>query len=160
MLKRRRAGGQAAEAVSAGGVVVRRAERSGPPEVLVLSGDGGRVRNLPKGVIEEGESPGLAAVREVREEGGVDAEIVGELPSIDYWFFWGPDRTRYHKTVHFFLMRYLSGDTADHDDEAEAAEWMSADAAVEALTYPKERETVRRALALLARQETGEWTAT
>lgn len=136
-------------AVSAGGVVVRGGAEPGTVDVLVLTSKEGRVRHLPKGTVEDGESAEAAATREVREEGGVVAEVLAALPTIDYWFFWRPEATRYHKYVHFFLMRYLSGDVADHDDEVEAAEWMPAAAALGSLTYPKERHALRRALAEL-----------
>jgi 8-oxo-dGTP pyrophosphatase MutT (NUDIX family) len=109
--------------------------------------DGSQVLALPKGHLDHGESPLEAATREVREEAGLDVELVGEL-----------GQTRYHyerkyrsvaKAVTFYLFRYTSGDVADHDSEIERAFWMSLDEAQQALTYEGEREMVARALALL-----------
>ena len=131
-------------AVSAGGVVVR--EDRQVREMLVLTREHGRVRCLPKGTVEVGETHEQAAVREVREEGGVDARILEQLPTIDYWFYWRPEKTRYHKFVHFYLMRYIDGDVADHDHEVEEADWVPAPDAVRALTFAGERDTAILAL--------------
>jgi 8-oxo-dGTP pyrophosphatase MutT (NUDIX family) len=131
---------------SAGGVVVR------GEQVLVIvprrnAADGSRVLGLPKGHIDPGETPLQAALREVREETGVDAEPVGELGEVRYWY-------RRHgrsvpKAVVFYLLRYLSGDTADHDDEVEEARWIPLARACAELTYDGERKIVERALAAL-----------
>jgi 8-oxo-dGTP pyrophosphatase MutT (NUDIX family) len=129
---------------SAGGVVVR------GEEVLVIvprrrAADGARVLGLPKGHIDPGESALEAALREVREETGVEAELVGELGEVRYWY-------RRHgrtipKSVVFYLLRYLSGDTEDHDEEVEEARWMALERACTELTYEGEREIASRALA-------------
>lgn len=111
----------------------------------MLTRSGGAVKCLPKGTVEAGESHEAAAVREVREEGGIDAEILAPLPAVDYWFYWRPDKTRYHKFVHFFVMRYLGGDVADHDDEVEGSEWIELKDAPAILTYAGEKQTVLRA---------------
>jgi ADP-ribose pyrophosphatase YjhB (NUDIX family) len=132
--------------------VVVRTDR-GTTEVLVLTRDHGRIHHLPKGLVEGGESVESTAQREVREEGGVEAEIVAALPTIDYWFVWGPERTRYHKYVHFFLMRYRGGDVADHDHEVDEADWVTADRAMQMLSYRGERDSLARALDLIADEE-------
>ena len=129
---------------SAGGVVIRRFR--GRPFVAVV-----RVREgvlaLPKGHPEPGESSAEAARREVREEAGVEAEVVGSLGEVKYWYQRGGRRIA--KVVEFFLLRYVSGDVGDHDHEVEQARWIPATQAARTLTYDGERKMVRKALARL-----------
>jgi 8-oxo-dGTP pyrophosphatase MutT (NUDIX family) len=129
---------------SAGGVVFNAA---GDVVVIVptrRAADGSRVLALPKGHPDGTESPAQAALREVREEAGVEAEVVESLGEVRYWYQRGGRRIA--KAVEFFLLRYVSGDVADHDHEVEHARWMPAEQAAETLTYDGEREMVRRAL--------------
>ncbi len=106
--------------------------------------DGSRVLGLPKGHIDPGETEQQAATREVREETGVQAELVRELGEVRYWYNRGGRSVP--KSVVFYLFRYLEGDPADHDDEVERAYWMDLREAARALTYSGEREMVGRAL--------------
>jgi 8-oxo-dGTP pyrophosphatase MutT (NUDIX family) len=133
--------------LSAGGVVIR----DGEVAVIVpvkRAADGTRVLGLPKGHPNNGESPEQAATREVREETGVQAELVEKLGDIRYHF---ERRGRtIAKTVAFYLFRYRSGDLADHDDEIEEARWMPLEDAVRELTHPGEREMVAKALSRVA----------
>lgn len=128
-------------------------EDRGTTEVLVLTRNRGPVHHLPKGLVEKDEGVEATALREVLEEGGVEAEIVAPLPTIDYWFVWGPERTRYHKYIRFFLMRYRGGDVADHDREVDEAGWVAAEKAMKMLSYRGERDSLARALAFLADEE-------
>ncbi len=99
---------------------------------------------LPKGHLDDGETPEQAATREVREEGGVEADLIDHLGDVRYWY-----RRRGRsvpKRVSFYLFRYRAGDPADHDDEVEEARWMGLTEASRALTYEGEREMVLRAL--------------
>jgi 8-oxo-dGTP pyrophosphatase MutT (NUDIX family) len=126
---------------SAGGVVVRRMR--GRPFVAVV-----RVRNdvlaLPKGHPDAGESAADAAWREVREETGLEAELVEKLDDIRYWYVRGGERVM--KIVSFFLFRYRSGSVADHDHEVEEALWIPLDEARDRLAYKGEREMATIAL--------------
>jgi len=129
---------------SAGGVVM-----NADHEVIVIvptrrAADGSRVLALPKGHPDGRESPLQAALREVREEAGVQTEVVETLGEVRYWYQRGGRRIA--KVVEFFLLRYVSGDVADHDHEVEQARWVPAAEAAETLTYAGERDMVRRAL--------------
>jgi 8-oxo-dGTP pyrophosphatase MutT (NUDIX family) len=128
---------------SAGGVVVR-----GEQTLVIVprrrAADGSSVVGLPKGHLDPGETPLQAAVREVREETGVEAELVQELGEVRYWY--RRDGRAVPKSVVFFLLRYCAGDTADHDDEVEEVRWVPLTEACTALTYEGEREMARRAL--------------
>lgn len=128
---------------SAGGVVVRGAE------CLVIvptrrAKDGSKVLALPKGHPEADETAEEAAVREVREETGVDAEVVGDLGDVRYWY--QRDGRRIAKRVRFFLMAYRAGELAGQEEEVEEASWMPLEEALTALSYQGEREVVQRAL--------------
>ena len=109
---------------------------------------GRRVLGLPKGHLDEGETPEAAAKREVAEETGVTAELIDKLGDVEYNY----ERRgrRRAKRVVFYLFEYRSGSLEDHDHEIEEARWMPLEEAVEALTYPGEREIVRRALSRLS----------
>lgn len=126
--------------ISAGGVVVH----DGACVVIVPTRramGGTRVLTLPKGHIEPGEGAAEAAIREVREEAGVDVRLVEKLDDLRYWY--QRDGMRIAKVVSFFLLEYVSGDPADHDpNEVEEALWMPLDEAEAALSYCGEREMV------------------
>jgi 8-oxo-dGTP pyrophosphatase MutT (NUDIX family) len=99
---------------------------------------------LPKGHVDAGESPEQAARREVREETGVEAELVEKLGDVTYWYQRAGQRI--FKVVTFYLFRYRSGSVEDHDWEIEEAMWMPLEEAARELSFPGEREMVARAL--------------
>ena len=107
-----------------------------------------RVLVLPKGHLDPGETDEAAAVREVAEETGVDAELIDKLGDVEYSY----ERRgrRRNKRVAFYLFEYRSGSVEDHDHEIEEARWMPLNEAVRDLTYKGEREIVRRALSRLS----------
>ena len=134
---------------SAGGVVVR----DGRCIVIVptrRAADGSRVLALPKGHPDGTESAADAALREVREETGVEAELVEKLGDIRYWYMRGGRRIA--KVVSFFLLDYVSGELDDHDHEVEHAEWMALDEAARRLTYKGERDMVAAGGRVLSRR--------
>jgi 8-oxo-dGTP pyrophosphatase MutT (NUDIX family) len=106
--------------------------------------DGSRVLALPKGHPEPGESTAAAALREVREEAGVEARLVEKLGDVRYWYMRAGQRIA--KVVSFFLLEYVAGEVDDHDLEVEHARWLSLEDAARELTYPGEREMAARAL--------------
>ena len=132
---------------SAGGVCVRRID--GRDHVAAIRVKGGKVLALPKGNIDRGESPEQAARREVREEAGVDAEVVQKLGDVEYWYV-RRGGTRVFKNVAFFLLSYLSGDVEDHDHEVDSAEWVPLDDAERLLQYKGEKQMAAAALTALA----------
>jgi mutator protein MutT len=107
-----------------------------------------RVLVLPKGHLDPGETDEAAAVREVAEETGVAAELIEKLGDVEYSY----ERRgrRRNKRVAFYLFEYRSGSLEDHDHEIEEARWMPLQDAVRELTYPGEREIVKRALSRLS----------
>ena len=135
------------EEFSAGGVVVR------GDEVAVIvpvkrDAAGNKVLGLPKGHADGDESPAEAAKREIREEAGIEAELIDELGDVRYSYQRGGRPI--DKVVRFFLFEYRSGDVADHDHEIEDARWMLLEEAARSLSYSGEREMVHRALSRIA----------
>jgi 8-oxo-dGTP pyrophosphatase MutT (NUDIX family) len=100
---------------------------------------------LPKGHPERGEAAVEAARREVREETGLEAEPLGKLDDVRYFYVRGGRRVL--KVVSFFLFRYRSGSVRDHDEEVEGAEWVALEEAPRALSYRGEREMAALAAA-------------
>ncbi|HEX4806505.1 MAG TPA: NUDIX hydrolase [Conexibacter sp.] len=132
---------------SAGGVVVR-----GEQVIVIVptrrGPQGQRVLALPKGHVDPGETPDRTALREVREETGVDAVLREKLGDVRY--FYQRDGKRIFKRVTFYLFAYRGGSLDDHDDEVEEARWMPLSEAVAALSYDGEREMAERALSAIA----------
>lgn len=138
------------EQISAGGVAFRRTE-SGATEVAVVSVKPSRRWQLPKGIIDAGETPEIAALREVREEAGIETELVELIEKVEYWYvgFHKSERVRFHKFVYFYLLKYLAGDTANHDHEISEARWVSVDEAIEMLAFKSEKDVVKKASELI-----------
>jgi 8-oxo-dGTP pyrophosphatase MutT (NUDIX family) len=131
--------------VSAGGVAFRRVKST--LEMAIVSVKPSLRWQLPKGIVDPGETPEVTAVREVREEAGVDTELVQLIETVEYWYqrIQYGKRVRYHKFVHFYLLQYLSGDVADHDHEIAESRWVSFEEAIEMLAFKSERGVVEKA---------------
>ena len=131
---------------SAGGLVVRRMR--GRPYIAAVRVKDGTVLALPKGHIEPGESGAETAVREVREETGVDSSLVEKLDDIRYWYT--RDGARVLKVVSFFLLSYRSGSVRDYQRaEVDGAEWVPLEEAPQRLKYSGERKMALAALSKL-----------
>ena len=145
-----------ARAVSAGGVVLAETRPDAPVALVAHRSARGSLQwTLPKGAREEGETVAETALREVREETGLEAELIGPLDTIDYWFVWAPERTRYHKFVHYFLMRFVGGDFSQRDHEMEDAAWFEPDEARRRMAFANERRLLDLIPDVLATQDAG-----
>jgi len=139
---------RAVREVSAGGVIYRK--HAGAIEIALI-----HVRNrwgLPKGHVEKGESNSDAALREVREETGLEGRMRKKLGDIRYSYRdkrTGREPIRIYKRVYFYLLRYLKGDVRDHDHEVDEARWFPIEEAIQTLKFATERRMVKRALAVL-----------
>ena len=102
---------------------------------------------LPKGTPDSGETTEETALRETREETGLEVEIEAQLRSIRYFFVRGT--TRFHKTVHFFLMRPIGGSLDAHDAEFDEVRWMDLPEALAIMSHATERSVVEEAAALI-----------
>jgi 8-oxo-dGTP pyrophosphatase MutT (NUDIX family) len=130
---------------SAGGVVIR--HTPGGVEVALAARrtrKGDLAWGLPKGLVEPGEEPEEAALREVKEETGLEARILSPLGEISYWYVWDEERIR--KRVAFFLMEATGGDISQHDHEMEEIRWFPLDEAPKRATYPTERGVLGNAV--------------
>jgi 8-oxo-dGTP pyrophosphatase MutT (NUDIX family) len=142
-----------ARAVSAGGVVLAETRPDAPVALVAHRSVRGSLQwTLPKGAQEPGETVTETALREVREETGLEVELIGPLDTIDYWFVWAPEQTRYHKFVHYFLMHAVGGDFAGHDSEMEDADWFTLEQARRRMAFVNERKLLDLIPAALAGQ--------
>ena len=136
--------------VSAGGVAFR--WQGSDPKIAIVSVKPSLRWQLPKGIVDPGEEPKFTSVREVREEAGVETDLLSLIEIIEYWYrsvrYGKP--VRYHKFVHFYLLEYRSGDVSDHDHEIEEARWVSFDEAIEMLAFKSERGAVEKAREMIA----------
>ena len=141
------------EPVSAGGVVYRQVD--GRIETVLCGRDNPVRWSLAKGTPDPGETMEQTALREVREETGLEVEIEEPIRSIDYWFADRESDVRFHKTVHFYLMNPVGGNTEQHDPEFDIVQWFSSEEALETLAYPNEADVLREALELISQRERG-----
>lgn len=133
-------------AVAAGGVVYRRGTDGFEVALAGRLSDGTWV--LPKGQPDGSETLEQTALREVREETGLQVRAVGSLGQVEYWFAAGPERVR--KAVHFYLMEPIGGDTSLHDHEYDEIRWVPVGEARRMLSFDTYRDVLDRALAVIA----------
>jgi 8-oxo-dGTP pyrophosphatase MutT (NUDIX family) len=136
-----------ARATSAGGVVHRSVD--GRTQVILVHRRAPLLWALPKGTPDSGETVEETALRETREETGLEVEIEEQLRSIRYYFVRGS--TRFHKTVHFFLMRPIGGSTDAHDAEFDEVRWVDLPEAIALLNHATERSVVEEAAVAIRR---------
>ncbi|MBI2861683.1 MAG: NUDIX hydrolase [Chloroflexi bacterium] len=137
--------GRVYRAVSAGGVVFR--WQDDHIEFALVGYPKSNFWALPKGTPDTGESFEEAALRETREESGLEARIVASLGTIDYWFV--EAGRRYHKWVHYFLMEVVGGDVTQHDFEYDEVRWFPAEGVLPVMAYENERHVAARAIEYL-----------
>jgi len=139
--------------VSSGGVAFRWQDLE--PEIAIVSVKPSLRWQLPKGIVDPGESPEITAVREVREEAGIETDLLSLIETIEYWYrstkYGKP--VRFHKFVHFYLLSYRSGDVTDHDHEVAEARWVSFEEAMEMLAFKSERKVVEKAKEMIEKME-------
>lgn len=134
-----------ARATSAGGVVHRTLD--GRTQIALVHRRAPVLWALPKGTPDSGETIEETALRETREETGLEVEIEAPLRSIRYFFVRGT--TRFHKTVHFFLMRPIGGSLDAHDAEFDEVRWTDVPEALAIMSHATERSVVEEAAALI-----------
>ena len=122
-------------------------------EVLLCGRSSDRLWALPKGTPEPDETIEQTALREVREETGVEVAPDGVIGEVKYWFSRPQDGVRYYKTVHHFLLRPVGGDPSLHDHEFDEVRWFSVQEALRLLTYRNEAKILRQAVELVDERE-------
>lgn len=138
---------------SAGGVVFRRKttqKNAKAIEVLVCQHSLHHGWVFPKGLIgdtDKKESKEETALREVKEETGVDGKIIKQLSPQTYWYVWEGEKIK--KTVYYFIMEYIGGDITQHDYEMENVEWLPLDKVEDRLTYSSDKKVWREAREIL-----------
>ena len=131
--------------VSAGGLVI---DSTGTKGLLIGRIDhkdtsGTRLLwSLPKGHIEEGETPEQAAIREVAEETGITSSISRSLGVIDFWFM--ASGKRIHKTVHHYLFSEVSGELMPQVSDVDEVAWFPLSEIIQRLAYPDEKKLIAR----------------
>ncbi len=126
---------------SAGGIVF-----NSQGQVLVTQHSQNKHWSFPKGLIDPGQTIEEAALREVREEGGVVAEIVDKVGYNKYIYTLNGEKI--FKVVTFFLMKYISGNPKDHDWEVSEAGWYEVEDALKQLTFSQDKGLLKKALEL------------
>lgn len=136
---------------SAGGVVFRRItnyEKQKNVEILVAQHSQHHGWVFPKGIIDKDEKKEETALREVEEETGIVGKILKPLQPVTYWYNLEGEKIK--KTVYYFLMEFVSGDTKNHDDEMENVEWIPREEVEKKLTYKSDKEVWTQAERMLA----------
>ena len=127
---------------SSGGAVI--AVLNGSPHVALIATRGKTRWGLPKGAVSHGETSEQAALREVLEETGLEAEIIKPLDTIEYYFRAGDTLIR--KRVDFYLMRYVAGELTPQLTEVDDVEWVELSEAIQRASFESERKLLEIAL--------------
>jgi ADP-ribose pyrophosphatase YjhB (NUDIX family) len=120
-------------------------------EVALISVGKDERWQLPKGLVGQDEAYEATAVREVREETGLETELLEPIDKVEYWYYpgGGEKRVRFHKFVYFYLLCYKSGDVQDHDHEVNEARWVEIEEARQMLAFASEKKIVEQARELI-----------
>lgn len=130
-------------------------------QVLLTQHSTNKYWSFPKGLIEPGQTGKQTALREVKEEGGIEAEIVGKVGDSQYIYthpqgkLASPDERasrggeKIFKIVNWFVMRYLSGDPKDHDWEVSEAGWFEPEEALKTLSFSQDKALLKKALEMM-----------
>ncbi len=116
----------------------------GAPQVALIATRSSTRWGLPKGAVMEGETSEQAALREVKEETGLDAEIIRPLDTIEYYFRAGD--ALIHKRVDFYLMRYLGGELTPQLSEVDDVKWVELRESISKASFDSERKLLESAL--------------
>ncbi len=127
---------------SAGGIIF-----NAQNQVLICQPSGSDYWQFPKGHIEKGESAQQAAIREVKEEVGVEAEIIAKAGESKY-VYTSPEGDKIFKLVTIFAMNYLSGDISKHDWEMQEVIWASPEQALDQLSFSNDKQLLQKALSI------------
>lgn len=125
---------------SAGGVIFK--IENAVVHVALIATSGGSRWGLPKGHVLIDEPPSEAARREIEEETGLRGEVVQSLETIEYWFRAG--RSRIHKFVDLYLLRYQHGEVVPQEAEVDDARWFALDEAILIASFPREQAVLKR----------------
>ncbi|MEM1551985.1 MAG: NUDIX hydrolase [Candidatus Bathyarchaeia archaeon] len=125
---------------ASGGVIFRKVNDEF--EVALCLKKREKVWCLPKGLIEKGESAEETALREVKEETGLDGEIIDKIGEAHYKFF---RKQQYFKIVHFYLLKHVGGLPSNHGVEVDDVRWFKLSEALRVLAYAEEREILEKA---------------
>src|SRR5438067_7039158 len=151
---RRKLALQVRREISAGGLIWRRNEANGRVEVVLVRPAGRDTWVLPKGHVEPGEAVIDAAVRESREESGLQVTPGERLGDVSYVYSWhdhpNAPPVRIFKRVYFYLMEVCGGDLSAHDHEIAEAIWVDLEEATRRASHKSERELLTKARTLLS----------
>jgi 8-oxo-dGTP pyrophosphatase MutT (NUDIX family) len=128
---------------SSGGVIFRKSDNHF--DVGLIATKNRTVWTLPKGIIDKDESPEMAAVREIQEETGLTGSIVDKLGEKSYWFYLKDENAKCKKTVTYFLLEHVSGETNNFSWEVDEAGWFPLDEAINMLHYKSDKEILIKA---------------
>lgn len=133
---------------SSGGVIFRKSDDH--CDVGLIATKDRTVWTLPKGIIDKDESPEMAAVREIQEETGLTGSIIDKLGEKSYWFYLKDENAKCKKTVTYFLLKHVSGETNNFSWEVDEAGWFPLDEAINMLHYKSDKEILIKAKEKLA----------
>lgn len=130
-------------AFSAGGIIF-----DDQKQVLICQPKDSKNWVFPKGTVDPGETSKQAAIREVKEETGVEAEIITKVGESKFYFT-DKSKQKIFKVVFYFAMKYKSGNIKDHDREMQEVMWVSFDQAFEVLTFKNDTDLLTKALKII-----------